>query len=202
MLPELKRKGINIANIALKALEDTEVLSELLNGLHSKKDTYRSNCFQVLHYISETNPHRLYSKWDSFVSLLKSDNAYHQLIAVRILANLTYADQKNKFGELFDRYYHLLNDSVIVAGHLAACSGTIAKAKPEMRPKITQRLLNIDRTTQKHKDLVKAYVIDAFNEYFSESENKSAILQFVREQLNSTSPKTRKKAKQFLKIWD
>lgn len=199
MLPELERKGVNIVNIAFKALEDTELLSELLNGLQSKKDTFRSNCFKVLHYISEKNPNILYSKWDLFVRLLESDNAYHKLIAVRILANLTYADKENKFEELFEQYYNLLNDSVIVAGHLAACSGTIAKAKPELRSRITQRLLSIDRTTQKHKDLVKAYAIDAFNEYFKESENQSEILQFIREQLKSTSPKTRKKAKQFLK---
>ncbi len=201
MLPELERKGVDIANIALKALEDAELLSELLNGLQSKKDTLRSNCFKVLHYISEENPHVLYSKWDFFVSLLDNDNAYHELIAVRILANLTYADQENKFEELFDRYYDLLNGSVIVAGHLAACSGTIAKAKPELWSKITQRLLSIDKTMQKHKDLVKAYAIDAFNEYFEEAEKKSEILQFVREQLNSSSPKTRKKAKQFLRTW-
>jgi len=201
MLPELERNGVDIANIALKALEDTELLSELLNGLHSKKDTLRFNCFKVLHCISEENPYVLYSKWDFFVSLLESDNSYQKLIVVRTLANLTHADKENKFEELFDQYYNLLNDSVIVAGHLAACSGTIAKAKPELRSKITQRLLSIDKTTQKHKDLVKAYAIDAFNEYFREAENKSEILQFIREQLNSKSPKTRKKAKQFLRTW-
>jgi len=201
MLPGLERKGVNIANTALKALDDAELLSELLNGLHSKKDTLRSNCFQVLHYISEKNPYILYSKWDFFVSLLQSDNAYHKLIAVRILANLTHADKENKFEELFDQYYNLLNDSVIVAGHLAACSGTVAKAKPILQFKITQRLLSIDKTTQKHKDLVKAYAIDAFNEYFKEYKNKREILHFVREQLNSSSPKTRKKAEEFLRTW-
>ena len=201
MLSGLEREGVDIANTALKAVEDAELLSELLNGLRSKKDTLRSNCFQVLHYISEKNPYILYSKWAFFVSLLQSDNAYHQLIAVRILANLTHADRENKFEELFDQYYDLLNESVIVAGHLAACSGTIANAKPELQVKITQRLLSIDKTTQKHKDLVKAYAIDAFNQYFKEYENKREILQFVREQLNSSSPKTRRNAEEFLRIW-
>ena len=201
MLRELERKGRDLANIAVKALEDAKFLSELLNGLYSKKDTVRSNCFQVIYHISEKNPHILYNEWDFFVSLLESDNAYHKLIAVRILANLTCTDRENRFEALFDQYYYLLNDSVIVAGHLAAGSGTIAKAKPELRSKITQRLLSIDKTMQKHKDLVKAYVIDAFNEYFSEAENKGKILQFVREQLNRSSPKTRNKAKQFLRAW-
>jgi len=201
MLPELEEKGANISNIASRALEDSELFSELLKGLLSKRDTYRFNCFEVLHLISEKNPNVLYPEWDFFTALLESGNTYHRLIAVRILANLTHADKEKKFEEIFKQYYNLLNDSVIVAGHLAACSGTIAKAKPELESKITYRLLNIEKTTQKHKDLVKAYAIDAFNEYFNESGNKSEILQFVREALNSTSPKTRKKAKQFLKNW-
>jgi len=66
---------------------------------------------------------------------------------------------------------------------------------------ITRRLLSIDTTMQKHKDLVKAYAIEAFNEYFGEAENKREILNFVREQLGSASPTTRKKAKQFLRKW-
>jgi hypothetical protein len=191
----------DVAKLAVRALTKDEQLVEILSGLHSKRDVLRSNCFKVLHYISKKDPHALYSKWDFFASLLDSDNAYHQMIAVKMLANLTLADEENKFEALFDRYYDLLNGSVIVAGHLAASSGTIAKAKPELRSKITQRLLNIDKTVQKHKDLVKAYAIDGLNEYFREAEKKSEILQFVKKQLNISSPKTRKKAKQFLKIW-
>ena len=201
MLSELESKGVDIVNIAVKALDDATLLSELLKALQSKNGTLRSNCFQVFHYISKENTQRIYSHWDLFVSLLGSEIAYHRLIAVRILANLTHADRDNKFETLFDRYYNLLNDSVIVAGHLAAASGTIAKAKPNLQSKITQRLLSIDTTVQTHKDLVKAYAIDGLNEYFSEAENKTIILQFVREQLTSSSPKTRTKAKQFLRKW-
>jgi hypothetical protein len=201
MSPELEKKGVEVASKALKALEDAELLSELLEGLRSKKDIVRSKCFEVLYFISEKNPDKLYSKWDFFATMLKSDNTYHKLIAVKILANLTHVDVENRFERLFDQYYNLLNNSVIIAGHLAACSGTIAKAKPEIRFKITRRLLSIDKSTQKHKDLVKAYAIEAFNDYFEEAENKSEILQFVREQLNSESPKTKKKAKQFLRTW-
>ena len=90
---------------------------------------------------------------------------------------------------------------MIVAGHLAANSGKIAKAKPELQVKITNKLLNIDKTNQKHKDLVKAGAIEAFDKYFEEAKNKNKILEFVKDQLNSKSPKTRKTAKEFLKKW-
>jgi len=202
MLSELDKKNASVENVAKEALKDKEVLSELLEGILSKKDTIRYNSFKVLLLISDEHPEVLYPKWDFFVDIVDSDNAYWKLIAVRIIANLTKADTKNKFEKIFDKYYDLFNDSVIVAGHLAANSGKIAKAKPKLQTKITNKLLNIDKTDQKHKDLVKAGAIEAFDEYFEEAKNKKKILDFVKKQLNCKSPKTRKKAKEFLKKWE
>ncbi len=199
VLSDLGRKKVDVENVAKKALEDEGVLSEVLKGILSKKDTLRYNSFKVLRLISEKHPEALYSKWDFFADLIDSDNTYHKSIAVNIIPNLTRVDTESKFEKIFDKYYDLLNDSVIVAGHLAANSGKIAKAKPELQTKITNKLLNIDQTTQKHKDLVKAGAIEAFSEYFEEAKNKKKILEFVKEQLNCKSPKTRKKAKEFLK---
>ena len=202
MLSELDKKNVSVESVAKEALKDKEVLSELLEGILSKKDTIRYNSFKVLLLISEKHPEVLYPKWDFFVDMIDSDNAYWKLIAVRIIANLTKADTKNKFEKIFNKIYNLFNDSVIVAGHLAANSGKIAQAKPKLQTKITNKLLNIDKTNQKHKDLVKAGAIEAFDEYFEEAKNKKKILEFVKEQLNCKSPKTRKKAKEFLKKWE
>jgi len=152
--------------------------------------------------VSERHPEVLYPKWDFFADMLDSDNAYCKFIAVHLIANLTSADNENKFEKIFDKYYNLLNDSVIVAGHIAANSGEIAKAKPSLQIQITNKLLNIDKTKQKHKDLIKAGAIESFSEYFEEADNKEKIIEFVKAQLNCESPKTRKISKQFLKKWD
>lgn len=198
----MSKKDINIESVARKALEDEKVLSELLDGLTSKGEIIRYNSFKVLLFISEEHPKVLYPNWEFFVNMINSDNSYWKLSAVRMIANLTKVDTKSMFEKIFNKYYNLLNDSVIVAGHLAANSGKIAKAKPKLQTKITNKLLNIDETNQKHKDLVKAGAIEAFDEYFEEAENKKKILKFVNEQLNSKSPKARKKAKEFLKKWE
>jgi len=50
-------------------------------------------------------------------------------------------------------------------------------------------------------ELIKASVIEAFDEHFEEAESKGKIREFVRGQLNSESPKTRKRAKEFLDKW-
>lgn len=184
-----------------EVFKDEKPLSEMLKELKSKDDTERYSSFNTLLRLSEQQPELLYPSWDLLVEMLDSDNAYRRLIAVRLIANLTRVDRENRFEKVFDKYYNLLNDSVIVAGHITANSGKIAQAKPELQAKITARLLNIDKTSQKHKDLVKAGAIDSFGEYFAESNDKERIMEFVKQQLTGESPKTRGKAKEFLSKW-
>jgi hypothetical protein len=184
-----------------EAIKQEKPIPELLKALKSKDDMERYGSFETLLRLSEEQPDFLYPEWDFLAEMLDSDNAYWKLIAVRLIANLTTVDIENRFESIFDKYYNLLNDSVIVAGHITANSGKIARAKPGLQDKITARLLNIDKTSQEHKDLVKAGAIDSFGEFFAESNDKEMIMEFVKQQLECESPKTRKKAKEFLKKW-
>ncbi|NIN00243.1 MAG: hypothetical protein GTO24_19850 [candidate division Zixibacteria bacterium] len=205
MLTELSRKSININNVAKRALEDKAALSELLEGVLSKKEKIRFNCFKVLLFISEQHPKVLYPKWDFFATLLDSDNTYLKYIAIYVIANLAVDDPRGRFEKIFNKYYGLLDDeSVIPPSHVAANSAKIARAKPKLQTRITNRLLDIDRTGHRleRKDLIKGYVIEAFGRYFQEAKNKRRMLEFVRAQLNSKSPRTKKRAKEFLKEWE
>ena len=201
MSPNLNDKNIDIEAVANKAQEDDKLLAKLLDNLRTKNETIRYNSHKVLFSISEQRPKVLYPKWDFFTDLLDSDNTYHKLSAVQLLANLTKADKDNKFEKLFNKYYSLLDDrSFITAAYVAQASGTISNAKPKLQTKITNRLLSIEAThhTQERKDLAKASVIEAFAQYYQQTRNKKRILEFVERQLNCQSPKTRKKAKEFL----
>lgn len=200
---DVSEKDLDVERAAQKAVENDGVLTEVMEGILSRKDVVRSNCFKILLRISEENPHVLYPHWDSFAKLLKSDNTYQKYIAVYILSNLTRIDVEHRFERIFDTYYSLLDDeSVIPAAHAALNSGKVARAKPHLQREITQRLLHIGEThhTLERQDLIKGYVIDAFSEYVEEAEDKEEILQFVREQVESTSPSTRKKARKFLEM--
>ena len=191
-----------IENLAEKAIKDDKLFSELLEKILSKKDEIRYPSFKVLLLISQDHPEVLYPKWDFFADLINSDNAYRRLIAVQLISNLTKVDTEQKFEKIFDKYYNLLNDSVIVSVHLASNSGKIAKTKPELETEITKKLLGIENIDHKHKELIKSGAIEAFGEYFEESKNQKKILEFVKKQLESSSPKTKKKAKEFLKKLD
>ena len=202
MLLEMSDKDVNIESAANKALDDEQLLSELLDGLKSKKETLRYNCFKVLMLISEGHGGVLYRKWDYFVEQLSSDNTYWRISALQLIANLTRTDSENKFEKIFDKYYALLDDkSMIPAAYIAGASGKIIKAKPELETKITTRLLKIDETHHdpERRDLIKSYAIESFSECFEETKNKKEIIEFVKKQLSSKSLRTRKKAKEFLK---
>jgi len=201
MPDNLNNKSIKIKAVAKKALKDDKLLAELLDNLWSKNETIRYNSHKVLFFITEEQPQTLYSNWDYFVKFLDSDNTYHKLSAALLLANLTRVDKNNKFEKIFNKFYGLLDDkSFITAAYVAGASGKIAMAKPKLRTKITNKLLSIDKThyEQERKDLVKAGAIEAFEEYFEQARNKKQITEFVQKQLKSKSPKTRKKAKEFL----
>ena len=203
MLPEMSDKDVDIKSVAAQALRDEKLLSELLDGLTSKEETLRYNCFKVLMLISEENGAVLYPRWDYFAELMASDNTYRKMSGIQLIASLTKVDTDKRFDQIFDRYYSLLGEKgMIVPAYVAANSGKIARAKPYLQDKITDRLLNIDRVySGKQPALIKGYAIEAFGEYFAEAGNKNEIIEFVRNQLNSDSPRTRKQAENFLNKW-
>lgn len=197
---KLDDKMVDVNKLAQDTLLDRNLLNELLTGVKSKDNTIRSNSFQTLLIISEKQPEFLYPQWDYFLELLRSSNNYHRYIAIYILANLTQADDGDKFDAIFEEYYGILGeDKVMTASHVALNSPVIVKNKPELQSKIIEKLLNIDNIHQgKQKELVKAYAIEALRKIYPDADDKEKIMEFVKSQLKSSSPKTRDMASCFL----
>jgi len=201
MIPELENKNINPNTYAEKIIKKPDLIGQYLEGLTSKSETYRYNCFKALYVVSEKKPAVLYPHWDFFEAHLRSDNEYHKMSAVLIIANLTPVDKEKKFEKLFDEFYgNLKSKKTITSIYIVKSSGKIARSKPNIMEKITSMLLNIEKIHPgKQIELVKASAIDSFSEYFERIENKKEVIDFVKKQTNSSSPKTRKMAKDFLK---
>lgn len=183
------------------ALAEGEALKALLDSLVSKEDAYRYNCFKVLLQISDDQPPVLYPEWDRFVELMGSGNAFHRSMALRLMANLTGADEEGRFEDLFDDYFGLLDDEkVMVARYLVQSAGKIARRKPHLREKITETLLDIDRThhAEGRKALIKADAVEFFETFFEELTDKERVLAFAEGMQACSSPKARKTAKAFL----
>jgi len=198
---DLQNKNIDPKVYAEKIINKPELIKQYLDGLLSKDETYRYNCFKVLHIVSEKNPDLLYPYWDFFENHLRSKNNYHKMSAVLIIASLTSVDKEKKFEGLFDEFYdYLKSDKTITSIYIVKSSGKIARCKPRLNEKITKLLLNIEKIHPgKQIELVKSAVIESFSEYFELIENKKEVTDFFKKQGSSSSPKTRIIAKDFLK---
>ncbi|MFX1310700.1 MAG: hypothetical protein ACFE9M_04595 [Promethearchaeota archaeon] len=199
-----KSAEIQAEKIIKRVLQDKRYISQVLNGIKAKEDSVRYPNAIALEILSEKNPEIIYPEWDLFVELLGSNNAYHKSIAISTIANLTAIDREQKFEEIFNQYFKLIDDkSVIVARKLCIYAGRIVKAKPELKTEITNVLLSINGTQHNpnRKDLIKGDIIESFGEFFEEIKDKKKILEFVMSQLSSSSPSTVKKAKEFLSRW-
>ena len=189
----------NLGPLIEAVLKVGQLPVELVEGVTSTDEDLRYNCYQALITVGRARPEMLYPYWDSFVELLDSPNAYHRSVAVRLIAYTTPADDGGRFESLFDRYFEFLDDDkILVTRYLVQDAGIIAKAKPDLQERIVAKLLTIDDTHHKHKDLIKGDVIQAFETFFDAYPDRERLLAFVRDQLSSGSPKTRRAAKAFV----
>lgn len=203
MIFELENKDINPNTFVKKIIENPSLINQYLEGLLSKNETYRYNCFKVLYNVSEKKPELLYPHWNFFINHLRSDNNYHKMSAILIIANLTSVDTENRFESVFDEFFgNLKSKKTIVPIYVVKSSGKIVNFKPGLEGKITSLLLDIENIHPgKQIELVKAGVIEYFSEFYENAEKKDEIIRFVKNQINSDSPKTRKSAKEFLTKW-
>ena len=203
MIPELLRNDINPETYANKLIENPDKINQYLNGLLSKNETYRYNCFKIINIVSEKKPDVIYPYWDFFKIHLKSENNYHKMSAVTILANLTAVDKEERFKKIFNEYFeNLKSEKTIVPIYVVKLSGKIARFKPEFEDKIIELLLNIeDIHPGKQIELLKSAVIESFSELYDKAKKKNKIVRFVKRQLKSDSPKTRKAARDFINKW-
>jgi hypothetical protein len=197
---KLDKKDADIKSLASNAMINDELFKELMKGILSKDNNIRQNSFKALQSISMKNPEFLYPQWDQFSEMLNSKNNYHKYIAVYLLADLTAVDSENKFDEIFDDYFMILGgNKAMTASHVALNSSKIALNKSELQDKIIDILLNIDNIHQgKQKELIKAYAIGALMKMYPEIKDKKRVMNFIKEQLDSPSPKTRDAAAFFI----
>jgi GTP1/Obg family GTP-binding protein len=73
--------------------------------------------------------------------------------------------------------------------------------EPEMKKKIIVYLINLENNCNyplKQKELLISNIIEAFDAIYEKYDNKTELMSFVRGKTTSGSPKTRKKAKEFV----
>lgn len=158
--------------------------------------------YYIINKASVIRPELFYNYWDNFTSLLNHENSYHRDFGLTLIANLTAVDKQNKFNLIFDNYFKCIDDpKFMTAQHCIKNSAKIMANKKEFKEDILDILLDIDNScdfTPKQEALLKSNVIEVFDEFYGEIVTKKRVNEFVRNQLDSISPKTKKYAKEFV----
>jgi len=193
-----------IERLATRAAADPAALAEILSvvGPQSVPHPARESGAAALKLLALRQPDVLLDRWGELMSLLDCDNAFSRMATVHILANLAPGDTAGRFAAALDRLYDHLGDMVGVAGHVLLASPQIARARPELRDRITARILGLDKIARPDRmELLRSYAIEALDAYLEPTQRTAAVVAFVAAGLEGDSPKTRKLAAAKLREW-
>jgi len=192
-------------SMAARAVDDPACIPAILDGL-SSPTSLKLRCAKALNLISASRPELLYPRFDFFAGLLSSPHRILKWNAIFILANLAVTDPGHKFTAIFRTYYsHLADGDLITAANIAAASGKIAAARPDLRKAVTQELLKVDAIplpTDECREIARGKALEAFMCYPAELRSSRPLRGFIERCLASRRPATRKKAEKALKKLD
>ena len=203
LISEISDKNVDVGKFAEIVINEESIRQEIIKQmLNNKHIMVYYHSYNILAKSSELKPELVYRYWNDFASLLNHKNSYHRDFGLTLIANLTKIDSENKFSSVFDDYFKCLNDAkFMTARHCIQNTAKILTNKSELNEDILNILLNIDELCnfpEKQKALLKSDVINVFDEFYREINNKEMINKFVKVELNSISPKTKKRAREFI----
>jgi hypothetical protein len=210
LLQRFEEKTITKKELLEMVESDFTLLPVLVKGISSPKATVRYGCASTLVDLSEKHPEKLYPHIDFFISLL--DNKRRILVwnAFAAIANLCTVDVDKKFDVIFNKYYAFLNDEFMVTvANVVGNSAKIARAKSYLIPRITAKLLRVEKIsnsphlTEECKRVIAEKAIKSFNQFFDmmNAKEKAAVLPFVKKHADSSRASLAKQAELFLKRW-
>ncbi len=208
LFQKLADKSIKKEQLFKKVIQNDELIPELLKGISSPKPAIRYGCAKILMDLSEEKPGQLYPYMDFFISLLESKYRILTWNAIIIIANLTKVDTENKFDDIFEKYYSLLdNEYMVTVANVVGNSGKIALAKPHLMNQIVEKLLTVEKiSTTPHlssecKRVIAEHTIKTFDLFFPQITQKENVFAFVKKYLKSSRKTLQIESENFLKKW-
>lgn len=114
ILRQISQKEADKEKIAEKIIKNPDLLSEVFEGVKAEKTSIKYGSGKILRITSVKKPELLYPKIDFFIKLLDSGNIFLKWGAIHIIANLAAVDSKNKFEEIFEKYFAPIPGPVLI----------------------------------------------------------------------------------------
>jgi hypothetical protein len=202
-LAQLGKAVSNPRGLARRAIQNSDWLETLIQGLESDTARTKYGCAKALRIISETRPEVIYPHFDFFVRLLSGDNRILQWEALFVLSQVAGVDKEDRFAAVFNEYFSPVPGPVMITAANAIRGGArIARAKPALADRIAAEILKVEQAryqTRECRDVAVGHAIIALGEILDLVSHPEPLRGFVRRQAENARPATRKKAGQVLK---
>lgn len=160
------------------------------------------HCYYVVSRASQEHPELFYPYWQDIASLLNHPNSYHRNFALCILANLTRVDRQGLFSQCFEAYFARLHDPrLLTAQSCIQGAAKVIRNAAGYRDKIIPLLIDLEQRCaypSKQLALLKYDVLVILDEVYETHSFREDITRFISAEVESASPKTRKKARELV----
>lgn len=208
LVSELRKKGADLEKITGSAIDNPDLISELVDILKTEKGAIKYGCEKVIRLVSERKPVLIYPYFDFIEEMLDSDNSFLKWGAILTIANLACVDSENRFEKIFEKYYTpIQGPALVTAANIIGGSVKIVLAKPGLSEKIVMEILKVEKgqyinkgeLSPECKNIACGAAIDAFNQMYEDIHVRKPVFVFVKKQLKNSRAKVKSKAEKFLK---
>ena len=208
ILDQLGARGADIDSISDQLVKNRRQIPILVEALQVEKSSKKYAYEKALRRVSEISPELLYPYFDVFARMLDNENSFLKWGAIRTMANLTAADTKTKFDNIFRKYYTPIGGPVMVtAANIIGASVDIVRARPALADSVTKEILKVEKARYLNKgepspecrNVAIGHAIDAFDQLYDRIGPKTKVLNFVKRQLTNTRTQVARKAERFVR---
>ncbi len=180
------------------------MLSQIVDGLCSSDAVFRFNCLRIVSQLATDVPQVLEEHWERLSAMLESPYSYQRACAVSVLVPFVCTSAEgDRLKDVVRSMESILPaEGTVNSRYILQGLGRIAAAAPALRPAITEYLLTAVTPENPNHALLQSDVIEALGLCTSPGADAQRIVEFVRMQLHSQSPRTKRVARAFLKRFD
>jgi hypothetical protein len=197
----ISQEQFDLDHFCQLVLDQTGVRDEIIRQMCTNPDIMvYYHCFYVVEKACDLNPELFYPDLDIFSALLKHTNSYRRDFGLILIAKLARVDVQDRIKAVLPEYLQLTRDRKFMTARccLKSCLNIINE-KPEFRGEIISTILENDKNnpySASQKALMRFDVLEIIQVACESNLPDSRMKEYIFDSLKSTSPTTRKKAKE------
>jgi hypothetical protein len=205
LIKQISKQDFDVSFFSKAALEDQSMRDELVQQMltHPHIMVYY-HCFYAIEKACQEDPRSFYKYWDGFSGLLDHPNSYHRNFSLVLISLLVGVDAAHNLDSLLPKYLnHLSDEKYLTSLYCVQGCTRIIEVRPDLSSQMLDRILAQDANSSysvSQAALLRAEILNFLEKLFALQPPDGKIIQWIVSASTCASPRTRKKAKELLKI--